>query len=196
MPKIVDHNQRRRELVEATWQVIARRGLSGATMREIAQEAGYANGALKPYFPTKADLLEATYNHVFELTEARIDRATQGLRGLAFLRSLCLEILPVSAYLRDEARIVVSFWEAAARDSDRSQLVAKATDRWRDRILRALEEAGSDGDLRPDLNAGSIAGVMLGFLQGSQVTAVMDPAGFSPENLRDHLEGYLDLLQG
>jgi len=56
MPKVVDHAQRKRELVESTWRVIARLGLAGATMRQIAEEAGYANGALKPYFPTKMDL--------------------------------------------------------------------------------------------------------------------------------------------
>lgn len=196
MPKIVDHDQRRRELIETTWQVIARRGLSGATMRQIAQEAGYANGALKPYFPAKADLLEATYNHVYELTEARIDQATRGLRGLASLRALCLEILPVSPHLQDEARIVLSFWEAAARDHERAQLVAKSTDQWRGRILRMLDEAGSDGELRPGLEVKSTAGALLGFLHGSQATAVMDPDGFSPERLRDHLEGYLGLLRG
>ncbi|MBA4102389.1 MAG: TetR/AcrR family transcriptional regulator, partial [Arthrobacter sp.] len=36
MPKIVDHDERRLELVDATWRIIARQGLEGATMREIA----------------------------------------------------------------------------------------------------------------------------------------------------------------
>src|SRR5699024_7479632 len=82
MPKVVDHVQRKRELVESTWRVIARRGLAGATMRQIAEEAGYANGALKPYFPTKMDLLEATFEHVYSSTEERIRKAIEGLRGL------------------------------------------------------------------------------------------------------------------
>ena len=55
MPKIVDHERRRAEIVQTTWRVIARRGLDGATLREVAAEAGYANGALKPYFPAKSD---------------------------------------------------------------------------------------------------------------------------------------------
>ena len=40
MPKIVDHDQRRIELVDATWRIIARLGIESATMREIALEAG------------------------------------------------------------------------------------------------------------------------------------------------------------
>lgn len=39
MPKIVDHDQRRRDLVEATLRIILRQGLAGATMRDIATEA-------------------------------------------------------------------------------------------------------------------------------------------------------------
>ena len=44
MPKIVDHDQRRRELVDASLRIIVRQGLAGATMRDIATEAGFANG--------------------------------------------------------------------------------------------------------------------------------------------------------
>ncbi|UQV54259.1 TetR/AcrR family transcriptional regulator [Corynebacterium pseudodiphtheriticum] len=82
MPKKVDYGERRRELIESTWAVIARRGLANTTMREIAKQAGYANGALNPYFPNKADLLEATYNYVYAQTEVRIDEATQDKRAL------------------------------------------------------------------------------------------------------------------
>lgn len=195
MPKIVDHEQRRRELIESTWRVIARQGQSGATMRQIAQEAGYANGALKPYFPTKADLLEATYSHVYELTETRIDKATRGLRGLTALRALCLEVLPVSPYLLDEARIVVSFWDTAAQDHDRGQLIAESLDRWHGRISRMLNETDADGELRSRVDITSTTGAILGFLQGSQVTAVMAPESFSPDLLRAQLESYLDLLR-
>lgn len=195
MPKIVNHDERRQELIEATWQVIAQHGLSAVTMRQIAEEAGYANGALKPYFPTKSDLLEATYNHVFALTEKRIDTATANLRGIAALRALCLEILPVTPELIDEALIVVPFWEATIRKPERTRAVVESIDRWRDRITTMLSEAGAQGDLRPGLKPEDIAGALLGFLQGSQVTAVIDPDSFNPDRLRDHLEAYLHLLR-
>lgn len=195
VPKIVDHDQRRRELVETTWRVIAGRGLSGATMRQIAEEAGFANGALKPYFPTKADLLKATYSHVFERTEHRIDAAVGGLRGLDALRALCLEVLPVNAELVDEARLVISFWEDAARNPNEARLASGSLDRWRDRMLRMLAEAHDDGRLRASVDAGATAELLLGHFFGSQVTAVMDAENFGPERLRVHLEAFLDLLR-
>jgi AcrR family transcriptional regulator len=72
MPKIVDYDQRRRDLVQATLRLIVRQGLDGATMRDIATEAGFANGVVKTYFGSKADLLAATYLYVFEATNARV----------------------------------------------------------------------------------------------------------------------------
>ena len=95
MPKIVDHDQRRLELVDATWRIIARLGIESATMREIALEAGFANGALKPYFPTKDDLLTFAFGHVFNRTNERIAGVTAGQAGLAALRSFCVEVLPL-----------------------------------------------------------------------------------------------------
>lgn len=195
MPKIVNHDERRQELIEATWQVIAQHGLTAVTMRQIAEEAGYANGALKPYFPTKSDLLEATYNHVFALTEKRIDTATANLRGIAALRTLCLEVLPVTPELINEALIVVPFWEVAIRKPERTRAIVESIDRWHDRIITILSEADTAGELRPGFEPEDIAGTLLGFLQGSQVTAVIDPDNFNPDRLRDHLEAYLSLLQ-
>ena len=195
MPKVVDHVQRKRELVESTWRVIARRGLAGATMRQIAEEAGYANGALKPYFPTKMDLLEATFEHVYGSTEERISKSIEGLRGLEALRAMCLEVLPTTERLQDEARIVVSFWDSAAQDAKRAQLAAVSSKRWCTMVATMLKEAKEDGLLRSISNVESTAEILVVFLQGSQITAVMDPEGFSKQRIINQLEAYLDLLR-
>lgn len=195
MPKVVDHVQRRQELVESTWRVIARLGLAGATMRQIAEEAGYANGALKPYFPTKMDLLEATFEHVYGSTEERISKSIEGLRGFEALRAMCLEVLPFTERLRDEARIVVSFWDSAAQDGKRAALAAVSTNRWCEMVATMLNEAKEDGLLRPTSNVKSTAEILVVFLQGSQITAVMDPEGFSKQRIINQLEAYLDLLR-
>ncbi|MGB3635817.1 MAG: TetR family transcriptional regulator, partial [Rubrobacteraceae bacterium] len=57
MPKIVDHEERRRELAEAVWRVILRDGVEGVSVRNVAAEAGWSTGALRHYVGTKEDLL-------------------------------------------------------------------------------------------------------------------------------------------
>ena len=49
----------RARLLKATAHVIRERGLTGATIREIAREAGVADGALYRHFPDKVELIRA-----------------------------------------------------------------------------------------------------------------------------------------
>ncbi|MBY6274089.1 MAG: TetR family transcriptional regulator, partial [Bacillaceae bacterium] len=56
MPKIVDHEQRKERIAEACWRVILKRGMKGATVRNIAKEAGLSPGSLRHYFSSQGDL--------------------------------------------------------------------------------------------------------------------------------------------
>ena len=59
MPKIVNWDERRDEILSATWRVIARDGIAKATIRAIAREAHCSPGILAHYFDDKADILGA-----------------------------------------------------------------------------------------------------------------------------------------
>jgi AcrR family transcriptional regulator len=60
MPKVVDADQRRSELADAAARVIARSGIDGASLRDVAAEAGWTTGALVHYFANKRELLAFT----------------------------------------------------------------------------------------------------------------------------------------
>jgi DNA-binding transcriptional regulator YbjK len=62
VPKVVDHQERRIKLIEATWRTIVRDGWDAATMSAIATEAGCATGPA--YFSTKEDLPSAAFDHI------------------------------------------------------------------------------------------------------------------------------------
>ncbi len=57
MPKIVDHAARRIEIGEALRRVIVRAGVEGASVRVVAEEAGWSVGAVRHYFATQDELL-------------------------------------------------------------------------------------------------------------------------------------------
>ncbi|WP_344228283.1 TetR/AcrR family transcriptional regulator [Citricoccus alkalitolerans] len=195
MPKVVDHQQRKRELVEATWRIIARRGLSGATMRQIAAEAGFANGSLKPYFPTKAELIEATYAFVFDRTNRRVAVATRGLDGMAALEAFCREVLPLDVDRLDEARVVISFWQEAAHDPRGSELNNASMAQWRHSMATWMGQAREAGDLDAAIDIPSSGDVLLNFMLGSQISAVIDSAATSPADLERQLAAQLAHLR-
>ncbi|TFC42783.1 TetR/AcrR family transcriptional regulator [Cryobacterium sp. TMT1-21] len=194
MPKVVDHDQRRVELVNATWRIIARQGIEGATMREIAAEAGFANGALKPYFPTKDDLLTFAFGHVFSQTSRRMRDATAGKAGLAALRAYCLEILPLDDIRLSEARIVIPFWQKALTDPQKAAEHENSMLQWRATMREQLGEARELGELRGSVPDDEVTGLLMNFVLGAQITAVLSPAENSPDQLVAQLDGYLGLF--
>jgi AcrR family transcriptional regulator len=57
MPKIVDHDMYREEMLGKCFHLFSRKGYSNVTMRELAVEIGVSTGTLYHYFPTKENVL-------------------------------------------------------------------------------------------------------------------------------------------
>ncbi|MDT0331549.1 TetR/AcrR family transcriptional regulator [Nocardiopsis lambiniae] len=125
MPKIVDHEQRRRELADALWRIVAAEGPAGVSIRSVAAEAGWSPGALRHYFPTREELLL----FAMDLSEAQAVERISGLNALLDPDLPLLERVAVHAEqllpLDDVRRAEYRAWESAG--------VLKEHDRDRDR---------------------------------------------------------------
>ncbi len=66
MPKIVDHDEYREELIVRFIPLLAEKGYSGVSMRELSEAAGVSTGTLYHYFPTKESILEQMFMFVQE----------------------------------------------------------------------------------------------------------------------------------
>ncbi|MFK0039823.1 TetR/AcrR family transcriptional regulator [Paenarthrobacter sp. NPDC090517] len=196
MPKIVDHDQRRLELVDATWRIIARLGMEGATMREIAEEAGFANGALKPYFPTKDLLLTSAFGHVFNRTNQRIAAMTEGLSGVAALRAFCAEVLPLDEERVNEARIVIPFWQKALNDAEMATLHSESMGQWHTTITAHCAAARAAGEIHAPIGDAAVADHLLNMMLGAQIVVALSPAEHFSQDLAGQLDNYLALLAG
>lgn len=188
MPKIVDHDQRRRELVEATLRIIVRQGLARATLRDIATEAGFANGAIKSYFASKSDLLAATYLFVYEATNRRVELSTAHVRGIAALRAFADEVLPVTPELHDEARVVLSFLAEVAQSPEHARTTRGTMALWRTWILGWLRQADADEELAAEVVPEPAADVLLTYLLGAQTTAIIGGDAFDFAGFRKQLD--------
>lgn len=56
MPKIVDHDRYRKELLMGCFDLFAERGYGSITMRQIAKGLGVSTGTLYHYFPSKESI--------------------------------------------------------------------------------------------------------------------------------------------
>lgn len=71
MPKVGMEPVRRRQLINATIQVVAEVGLHATTISLISKCAGLSSGIISHYFGNKQGLIEASVRHL--LSELRVD---------------------------------------------------------------------------------------------------------------------------
>ncbi|MFI1329858.1 TetR/AcrR family transcriptional regulator [Streptomyces sp. NPDC020845] len=192
MPKIVDHEARRRLIIRSVWSLIGRRGLAAVTMRELAAEAGFANGGLAPYFRDKDEILLAAFRYACEATERRLEGAVEEPSGgLAALRSLCHELVPLDDTRLLEARVVVAFWDRALYDPRLSSDYEATVQRWRMLMHKHLAEARAVGEVTTPTPDEDIVETLFAVVLGFQVNAVLTPGITTPERQIEVLEGLL-----
>ena len=172
MPKIVDHDQRRRDIIQATWQVIARDGIANATTREIAREANCSLGILVHYFKDKAEIMASA---MLAAHDEVIVRDNPERRGLGALRDYMMESLPLDDRRRFLAVIEASFWGQAVGNQRLIDLNSAEIGNLRKRLTMRLEQARDDGELAPDVDIKSVVLELHVLIDGLSIQAALYP---------------------
>ena len=190
MPKVVDHAQRRRELVAATWAVVAAEGIEAATVRRIAEEAGCTTGRITHYFADKEEVLVAALRQVHRAAGKRMLAAIGERSGLEALRAVLAEALPLDQERVLEWRVWLAFWGSAATSTSLQAEQHERYREWRGLLKRVLATARLSAGIDLDRLVDQIVALVDGFgLQG-----VLDPQDPRPEQLASRLNGAVDAL--
>jgi len=194
MPKIIDHDARRKQLAEAAWRVIRRHGLEGASVRNVAREAGMSLGSLRHYF----ELLAFSMRLIGERVEERIVKLHQtGLTGdiRTDVTRIVEEVLPLDEERVSESIVWLGFVSRALVDPTLAPLAAEIHESLL-RLMRLLTEALIT--LVPDkagIDAELEARRLQALVDGLVVHALSHPASVTPDVMRRtiayHLEGML-----
>jgi AcrR family transcriptional regulator len=191
MPKIVDWDARRDEILSATWRVIARDGIARATIRAIAREANCSRGILAHYFDDKADILGSALVMSHRRVAARMDTAAENLSGLDALRVVMLEALPLDERRDLEAQIEISFWGRALGNPALRDLQHSEFDHLLARLRRHLREAAGLGQLRDGIDIGLAAHQLVVLIDGISAERVLYPDRVTADRQRKMLRQLL-----
>lgn len=147
---------RRQSLIDATLRVIAREGVSAATVRTISREAHVTQGLIRYYFQSKDDLIIAAYeDHMGRILKIS-ERATRGAdtAKCRLIRYVEATLTPPVAN-RQQAGTWAGFFQLMLHDK---KLLAQHTETYNDLRLQTkaliadvLKEEGrvpSDSELR------------------------------------------------
>ena len=167
MPKVVDHEKRRAEILERCFDLFAEHGYGAMTMRKLATALGVSTGTLYHYFDGKPALFEA----MFRWLRARdIQTASEGLPEDATqaerLARLGEFLKAHQGSLQQAVRVALDYHRQAP-DAESRQFVAETV---REYQTALREQLGLDD--HPEL-----ARVLLSFLLGMSVHGILDPDG-------------------
>ena len=203
MPKVVDHDQRRAELARAVWAVIGRHGIEGATVRRVADEAGFSMGGLRYYFDSQQGLLRFAALALARNVSDRVSAHLGDDLGAADRAQLLLEaMLP----LDDERRVEADVWLAClARSRVDDTLRELRTAGWAGTrhicrlavgLRRGVAAPVTVGDELADAEDEEWAGHLHVFVDGLTLQAVTYPDRLSPAGLRAAVHRQLTLVDG
>lgn len=88
MPKIVDHDAYRSQLLETCLPLFAERGYAGLSMREVAGALGVSTGTLYHYFDSKQGLFVQLVDHLTDQLAEVVRAASAGSAPRQRLRAL------------------------------------------------------------------------------------------------------------
>lgn len=191
MPKLVDKDARRDAVIDVTWRIIEHEGVDAVTLRRVAAEQGLANGAVKPYFPSKDALLEAAYQRAFDRTNERAAAAIGTRTGLEAMRRLCHEIMPLDEHRRTEARIVVAFWERAVSNERLAAISRTHTRQWLAELQRQLEAGRASGEIASEVPDTVILDQLMWMMTGLQAMTRLAPELATARRQRRALDALL-----
>jgi AcrR family transcriptional regulator len=189
VPKVVDIEQRRAQLTEATARLIARSGIESATMREVAAEAGWTTGALTHYFADKRELLLTTFQT--SLANRRSQRPTDAdADPAAQLRASLEGALPLDESRRRHWMVTIAFCSQAAGDPELAAAQQTAYREFRTHVGALAERCGLT-DVR---HARAYAERLIAVADGIAVQALFDEHSWSPDRQLARLDELLTSL--
>ncbi|UNO43045.1 TetR/AcrR family transcriptional regulator [Streptomyces sp. MST-110588] len=196
MPKKVDHEARRQEIVDALWRIAGARGLDGVSLRDVAAEADISLGRLQHYFRTKDDMLTFACRRVSHLAEERIRRHLEGLAEAptpyTILRTCLTGMLPLDDNSRTGALIGVAHFSRAVHDERLSAEAREGIPNLAAFFADQLRMAATHGDLTPGRDPATEAELLISLVDGLGTYTLLGV--HSPERAVDLLDAYLEGL--
>ena len=196
MPKIVDHEERRREIVEAMWRVVEQAGFAAVSIRSVAAEAGMSKAAIGHYFPKRSDVIASAVERdigtvTSELVELDLDTCTIDVAVAALM-----VVIPTTEQRRRHSQVWLSLLAAQDPDPDISRSLTHLNVTVRVGLMVVLRAFRKQGGVSASRDLLVESARLHALVDGLSLQALTDPTTMPPGQVetlvRLHLE---DLAQ-
>jgi AcrR family transcriptional regulator len=194
VPKIVDHEKRRWELVRAVWAVVRERGVQGASVRAVARQAGWSPSSVQYYFSTQSELLRFALRAMSEAAELRLAAPNESTEPLDRARTTLERLLPMDPDAQVATEIWVAFLSLVLIDAE-AKALGTADHLGIARVCRqVIDDLSAGGTLAPGVDPDLEAARLHAVFDGLALHATTYPEGMTPTRIRQVLTYHLDRL--
>lgn len=194
MPKVVNESERQREIALAVWRIVEAEGLHQATVRRVAEEAGFSVGSLRRSFPTQASLHEYAMSLMVDRLERRLAVEADSFPEDPLEQAVALleNFLPLAGAQEAEMRVWLAFSEEAQHDETLKPLNDSLFDRTREYLVLVLGYLAERGVIPAAADLEKEAGYLQSFIDGLTLHRLIRPEvatdAWAIEALRRYLE--------
>jgi len=193
MPKIVDHDERRREIADAVLRLVAREGVRGASLRSVAEEAGCSTGMIHHYCGDKQALLLVALREATRVVAERMASIQHLKSGDDRIQALLEAGMPLDGERAATCRIFYHLSAEGITDAELGAELAGYYAAWRGALGTAIEDAQRDGRFTA-FDAAVLADSLVGLAEGLGIQGMFDPSTMHPERLRRDLAAIVRAL--
>jgi AcrR family transcriptional regulator len=186
----------RAELIAAARTAFARRGFHGASLEQIAREAGYSTGAIYWHFSGKDDLFLAVFEDYATTRVREWEQIHEHAQGELPQRARVYADQWMERLQRDPEFMVLTleFFVYAWRNPPLREAFADRAASGRLALARLLEEQSSAQGLELPMPAEEIAAVLRELGSGLALAKLADPAGIADRLFGDFVELFFTLV--
>jgi len=175
--------QTKERLISAARTVFARRGFHGASVEEIAAEAGFSTGALYSNFDGKEALFLALMDHEIDAYSQEVASAVDGLSSVAErARDGARHWMEIVEREPEMLMLFVEFWAYAARDAGARDRVAASFAKVREVLTRLISDGAREFNLQLEMPAEHLAIAIDALADGIARQKLADPSAV-PDDL-------------
>ncbi|GGA75075.1 TetR/AcrR family transcriptional regulator [Ornithinibacillus halotolerans] len=194
MPKIVNHEKKRKLIAEAAWKIIKNDGFEKASIRRVATEAGMSSGALRHYFSTQDEMLLFIMDYFFDAGRERSNHKEWSKYPLKTVEEVLLELVPID----EERKIETSVWWIFALRSLTSEVLKDKKDELTNGTYELstsmLEILMLKGILSDSVNIELEKSRLSALVEGLSFHALLRPDVYTPEKVKEVIGYHLQSL--
>lgn len=173
-------------IVQAAFDIVARRGVDQVTLAEAGEEAGYSRALAAHYFESKEALLAAVAEHAIEQYRQRLDAAEPTRSGReALLASIAFYFNETRKWPK-RLRAFFEVMNAALRWPSIVPTVARLNAGMVEQFARHISAAQARGEIRADLDPTAEAITITGAMRGIMGQWLIDPDSIDIDAVRDN----------